>query len=511
MPGLPNSLENKLKHCGTLPSIPVVALQVLALCQDEDIGIQKVARVLERDPALSAKVLKVANSAWYGVRSQITTLDRSMSLLGINATLSLALSFSLVRSLGSNPKGRSYHKAYWKRSVIASVAARIIGIRSGSARSDELFVAGLLQDIGILVLNETIPDQYGPMIAKSEGDHRRLIRIELETFGADHAAVGEWLLCRWNLPEKLRMVVGRSHAPDVSAGSETDLLTRGVALASDIADIWVNPQTDVATATARDTFVRSMDGTGDQFEQLLAEIAEALPEATCNLDVDIGGELMVNRILDQAREALVVLNLKAQQKTYEFHQRSQTDPLTSLSNRACLDEILPQYFTAAQRQGEPLSIIFLDLDYFKKINDTYGHQAGDAVLKAVARVLMREIRKPDIVGRFGGEEFLCLLPNTPEPGAAIVGERLRTAIAKHRYEVGENLEIRVTISVGCATHSTARTFASIRELINAADQCLYAAKNAGRNTMVTLDKLLEGLHQPSRSEKSPERQPSIAV
>ena len=93
---------------------------------------------------------------------------------------------------------------------------------------------------------------------------------------------------------------------------------------------------------------------------------------------------------------------------------------------------------------------------------------------------------PDIVGRYGGEEFLCLLPNTPQNGAALVGERLRAAIASQRCEVPGNRKIVVTISVGCATMSSERPFRDIEELIDAADKCLYAAKNAGRNKVVNL-------------------------
>src|SRR5512137_2157079 len=109
MSDLPDKLHRKLQTCRTLPTVPSVAVQVLNLCQDEEVGIPQIAKVLEGDPALCAEVLKFANSATYGVRCQVTTLDRAVTLLGVNATLSLALSFSFVRSLKKNGKDRFDH------------------------------------------------------------------------------------------------------------------------------------------------------------------------------------------------------------------------------------------------------------------------------------------------------------------------------------------------------------------------------------------------------------------
>jgi diguanylate cyclase (GGDEF)-like protein len=180
----------------------------------------------------------------------------------------------------------------------------------------------------------------------------------------------------------------------------------------------------------------------------------------------------------------VVLNLQAQQEARELQHRSQIDRLTSLYNRAYLDEILPQYFDASRRLSEPLSVIFLDLDHFKSVNDTYGHQDGDRVLVAVAKILRSAVRAPDIVVRYGGEEFVALLPNTAEQGAEFVGQRLRAAIASQRYDISDGRQVSATISVGCATTSLRRPFQNERELLSAADKCLYAAKGAGRNKVV---------------------------
>jgi diguanylate cyclase (GGDEF)-like protein len=487
MHDLPVDLQIRLKACRTLPSVPAVVLEVLDLCQDEDVGVPKVARVLARDPALSAKVLKVANSAWYGVRSQVTTLDRALALLGINATLSLALSFSFVRSLRKDGKAHFDHPGYWRRSAIAAVASRVIGGSVSDLSGDELFLAGLLQDLGMLALNEAVPELYGPIVGSAKQDHVILAEIERQELGADHAAVGAWILGRWNLPVNLRSAIAGSHDPESITDPKVKPLGRTIAVASSVAEIWTNPKTGAATASARNAALSLLGMTPEKFENILADIASKLPEATSNLDIDIGGEETVNKLLDEAREALVVLNLQVQAQARELQHRSQVDRLTSLYNRAYLDEILPHYFDVSKRMEQPLSVVFIDLDHFKRVNDSYGHQAGDRVLIGVAKTLRSALRNPDIVVRYGGEEFLVVLPNTGDEGALLVGERLRAAVSKKRFTISDILEVGVTISVGVATMSDRRIFPTEKELIDTADKCLYVAKSAGRNKVITMN------------------------
>lgn len=489
MSDLPDKLQKRLEACRTLPTVPAVALQILNLCQDEEVGIGKISRVLAGDPALCAEVLKFANSASYGARCQVTTLERAVTLLGINATLSLSLSFSFVRGLRKHDKTGFDHNSFWRRSAVTGEAARVIGTWAKAASRDELFLAGLLQDIGMLALNESMPELYGPVIAAARGNHELLVEIEQETLGTNHAAVGAWLLKKWNLPDNLRLAVASSHNLQGVSSEKHDLFIRSAALASAVAGIWTNPQTAESTARAREASVLLFDMPQDWFRGLLDEIAVTLPESTSTLDIEIGSEETLNLLLDQAREALVMLSLHAQQRAQEVEQQAQQDPLTSLFNRTHLDKVLPRYFSMAQKSSQPLSVLFLDIDHFKSVNDSFGHQAGDRVLVATARVLRSGLRGPDIVGRYGGEEFVCLLPNTPQEGAALVAERLRAAIAAQSCEISSDLKITVTVSVGCATMSDDREFAGVDELVRAADKCLYAAKNGGRNKVVSLEAL----------------------
>jgi diguanylate cyclase (GGDEF)-like protein len=489
MNSLSENLQIKLKACRTLPSIPAVVLEVLDLCQDDSVSIGQVAKVLARDPALSGKALKVANSPWYGVRSQVTTLERAITILGVNATLSLALSFSLVRGL-QKASGGFDHRAYWLRCVICAAASRIIGEHVNAANHEELFLAGLLQDIGILVMNEALPDSYPTIVKSANGDHALLSELERREYGCDHADVSAWQLARWNLPLNMQQAAASSHETALNI-EELSIFDKCITLAGDIAGIWTQSDLNAATAQAREKSIRLFSMSSESFEKILSDIGKALPEVTANLDVNIGGENFVDRVLDQARGALIELSLQANRTAHDVQYQAQRDELTSLANRSYLNEILPQVFVAARELKQPLSVLFIDIDNFKIINDSHGHKGGDGVLESVARVLRLCTREFDTVARYGGDEFVILLSNTTAKAAADLSKRIQTAVMMHPHTVAQDVAIPVTISVGCATTAGAHIFSTASDLLDAADRCLYAAKSCGRNRVVTLEKLDE--------------------
>ncbi len=161
---------------------------------------------------------------------------------------------------------------------------------------------------------------------------------------------------------------------------------------------------------------------------------------------------------------------------------SQTDALTDLDNRRYVEERLTEMFGHAARFGEPLACMMCDLDKFKSVNDTYGHQAGDAVLKQLAVILRHEAREIDRIGRYGGEEFIYLLPGTTADAAMVFGERVRAAVEAHEFTFPEG-SLRRTMSCGVAAWPHPG-IDSADALVKAADDALYVAKETGRNRVV---------------------------
>lgn len=156
------------------------------------------------------------------------------------------------------------------------------------------------------------------------------------------------------------------------------------------------------------------------------------------------------------------------------------DPLTGAGNRVALDKTLTREIELAKRHAQELSILMLDLDHFKQINDEFGHSMGDRVLQATAACMTRCIRQTDMCFRYGGEEFLILLSNAEHAGALRIAERIRQSICSLDF-AAEKAELQVTASIGCATMSLDDTMVS---LVHRADKALYQAKHAGRNRVV---------------------------
>jgi diguanylate cyclase (GGDEF)-like protein len=163
----------------------------------------------------------------------------------------------------------------------------------------------------------------------------------------------------------------------------------------------------------------------------------------------------------------------------KFELLSRTDELTGLANRRYLLERLRQEIYRAQRYGSPLCVLMLDLDHFKQVNDTHGHLVGDQVLAAVGRLTRGVIRTSDIAGRYGGEEFCVIMPETDAAGARVFAERLREHLASEAHAGTQGQPVHVTCSIGIGELSP-RT-QDLKELLAVADSALYRAKDAGRN------------------------------
>lgn len=161
----------------------------------------------------------------------------------------------------------------------------------------------------------------------------------------------------------------------------------------------------------------------------------------------------------------------------EIYRLSVYDGLTMLHNRRYLLEFLERELSRSNRHQRPLSFAILDVDHFKQINDTYGHLAGDRLLTAFSALLLRNVRREELIGRWGGEEFAFILPETTLSGARIACEKLRELVEREEFSVG-GCPIRITVSIGVAEHSPHETSDA---LIACADENLYRAKNGGRN------------------------------
>ncbi|MBS1169473.1 MAG: diguanylate cyclase [Burkholderiaceae bacterium] len=472
------SIAQRLRYCSTLPSLPAVAIRIIDLANKPETSMVQICEQVSLDPALSAKFLKVARSPLYLTRRAANNVRQAVSLLGTHASIMIALSFSLMQSFRENPDSKHIDTVrFWRRAVLCALACRALGEKCGLKKLDDLFLAGLMQDIGILVFDVMMPEEYAP-VNQAATDHDALLETEREVFGAGHDEVGYWLLKRWKLPDYLALSCLARH----SLTQEKEAMSRMagcIAVSGYIADQFMNMgNREMAThsATAAKEF---LDLDDDGLADVLDAVAMSLPEAESLFDISLLDSSEISALMSEARDLQMLRQLK---KSRELELNSQRDALTGAHNRGYLDSILEREFELSSRHGWPLSVAMIDLDHFKTVNDMYGHQVGDAVLISVVRAVQGVLRPDDIFARYGGEEFVVVLPGAGLESTLRVLQRLKDSISSLEHFPIKGEPLRITASIGVATHMDAgQRFERIEDIVKAIDQAMYQAKNRGRN------------------------------
>ncbi len=472
-----------------LPSLPAVAVRIIDLVQQPDVSVDELASVVANDAALASKILRTANSSYYARARSVSKISDALVVLGLRRVKTLALGFSLVDDLRSRGGGKGLdYTEFWQRSLFTAVAAREIARRQRFKETEEAFLGGLTHSLGVLALNQAFGDAYGRLFTEAKGDYQQLIHLERLHLGFDHGALGGALGEKWNLPPILTASLRCVGAPDFAPAEFRDIV-RCVALGAMAADFLLGQDPAATLGSFREKCAGWFGISIDTGDEILSVITEDAAPMRALLDLPEGRSVSVGDLLAQANEALEALSLEAELENSRLERErssyaieAATDALTGLANRRRFDEFLDFQLRTAAATRTSVALLMIDIDFFKKINDTYGHQAGDSVLKAVAAVVRTTIRTDDLVARFGGEEFAVVLPSTPLRGAGVLGKRVREAIDIALMPIDDGREIHVTVSIGVAALAPRGQF-DPSHLIKAADQALYDAKNAGRNTV----------------------------
>ncbi len=483
-------LSAALSICRDLPSPPAIAARLIELAQDPETDIASVADAIALDVGLSARMMRIANSPLYASRRRIDNLGQALTMLGLNATLQLSLGFSLSSALRGGEQLQQLHEATWRRAILSALSARYLGAACGVRRLEELMLAGLLQDLGILALLQVHPDRY-PATLAAASDNSDLVAREHALFGCSHADVGAQLCNQWGLPRYLAEAIGHSEPPGVPA----DLFERCVSLSGHVAAIWLARDTDHAHATALQLAQQQLGLDSARFEQVLQQVSQMLPDVSALFEVPIPSPARAAYLLEHANELVMLRNLRElqdagsnrrraedfEQQARQLSQQAHLDALTGVLNRRQLQSVLEQEFKRAISVDSPLSLAFIDLDDFKKINDAHGHLVGDQVLQSFANCLQSQLRDADTVARYGGEEFVVLFPGAAEQTAVEVLRRVLQVVTDTPMAVIDETPLHVTFSAGVATHGDYERFNDTHGLLQAADDVLYRSKSLGRN------------------------------
>ena len=495
MSQMPEHILQRLRTCTNFPTPPPVAMQVLQLAQNPDIDLAKVADAVSADPAIAAKVMRIANSAMYARRRQSANLRQALITLGLNATLTLALSFTLVQALKKTSTGGFDFQAYWRRTVLSAAWGKLLASELGRRDAEEIFLASLLQDLGMLVVFKLWPEVYEG-IAPFRIEHPRICQHEQNCIGTDHRAIGAALLGIWNMPTNLVQAVQHSHDP-TGAGVEAECraFVRTVALSGELSEVWLGSRNDMTLRRVGQQAHKFLGIQPHRLGEMFEMVREQLPVAEELFQMDLYDAAQLQDITDAARETLMVHNLRQidknkdlelskqqlEEENSELKHENVKDPLTNAHNRRFFEESLAREFDSTAKHGWPLSVVFVDIDKFKQINDGYGHQTGDAILQTVAQLLRETLRETDIVARFGGDEFVLLLPGVDAVKADAVGIRICEEARLRKVQTTDGRSVGMTLSLGIATSDPLNRFDGPKALLAAADSALYQSKRDGRD------------------------------
>lgn len=480
-----------------LPTPPAIALRIIEEVQKEEPSFTRLTELINTDPALTARVLRIANSPIFSPVGRIDSLDKAITRMGTILLTNVALSFVLVGNFKQIPDSDFNFEYFWKRSVTAAVGANIIA-REICRSNDYIFIATLLHDIGIIIADSCLPSYRE--IFSSESTHASINETEQDHFGFSHAKLGSELLKQWGLPDQITIPIAWHQQPDMAPG-EAECPARVIYLSDNLSAAFHGKPAAHKLKIFRDELKLHYQLSDKTIDRMIEEISVQSSEVLSFFDISSKLAKSATELLQEANEALSNLNLsttqlKRQYKTEKEHaQRTSAqlsesnaelsrlafqDSLTGLYNLRYFHDHFDRELQRASRYNSIFSLFMFDVDDFKVINDTYGHQAGDKLLQEIANTTLQTMRNTDLVARYGGEEFAVILSETTLDVAGEIAERLRENISQLVVDwEGETLSI--TVSIGVSFYCSKNANLTKNQIIAIADAGLYRSKKKGKN------------------------------
>lgn len=488
-----------------IPSPPTIAVQILNTVQDSESSLADLEKIISADPALTSKMLRIANSAFYSLPNEVNTINRALSILGTNVIKNIALSFVIPSYLRGDSTSFFDFDYFWRRSVTSAVAAELL-VGLLKEKNEDIFVTAILQDLGILLMYLNKGQEYAMTLKESfDNINISLIEIEQKKYDFDHQKLGFALLSDWSIPTSITMPMQFHHEPE-SAPEEYQKAANILMAANMMSAIYTSGNTGERVQELQVILEEKFSIEPEKSRKLLDDVALTSVDVLQIFDIDPGLMKPYSQMLQEANDALGKLNLSYEQLILELQESKEKterfanelreanvqlqelafrDGLTNLYNHRYFQETLGKELERSKRFGRPLSLILFDIDFFKKVNDTYGHPAGDQVLINLANAINSAVRPNDIIARYGGEEFAVILPETGRTGMKVFAERMRRCVESVTTTV-KDTPIKVTISGG-GTEFSADSGVSQQELLDSADRGLYMSKENGRNRITIVD------------------------
>jgi diguanylate cyclase (GGDEF)-like protein len=474
------------------PPVCVVATRIVQEAVNANASAAELAKLAQSDAGFAMRVLSVVNSAAFQRGHKVANVQQACALLGVRGLRNVALGLIVGDMVPLNDDGAELLSVSLRRGV----AARVICEALGRKDMDEAFTAGILLEVALLAqARENL--STAAQIARMPAAHRRVVERAFSV--ADHAEAGAALAREMGLHETTVEAILHHHDPAPPAAPLAQLAWA----AERVAAVWEGGDVARLRAAARETLLQ-LGLKQDTADGVLRRIPELVTQTASAFQRSVGDQIDLDQLQADAHAQLVELNqgyeqvvrrleellrekdaLAAELKkaNAELETLAATDALTGLPNKRSLMNALNRDLALADRTKTSLALVVADVDFFKKVNDTYGHLTGDLVLAKMGQILPKCVRASDMAARYGGEEFVAVLVGTHTEGARIVAERMRTSVQQATV-AGPKGPLSVTASFGVAAITGPGCRASATDLIARADAALYEAKRAGRNRVV---------------------------
>jgi diguanylate cyclase (GGDEF)-like protein len=487
-PDTESRIQSILDTAGNLPTLPGIALRILEAVKQEDTGLKEVGDILRSDPPLATKVLQIANSSLYGMK--VVRVQHAVNILGGELVKNLVLGFSLIRNTSADNSEFFDYTRFWKDSLISAISARRILQERAPSLMENAFILGLIHNIGILFLVQSMPREYEQVIrtAREEGTPQH--EVEERLLGVTHLQLGTYIAKKWGFPDTLTIPIAYHHSPEaVPERGQNQILTETLHFAVQFSNFFHATDKGLHLALIERILRYYRIDQLVEIDDLVEHVQDQTQDIFPIFELSVKDDHNYIQIVEEARQelinssrAFIERHLAQQNEIERLRVLATHDPLTKVHNFQKFTEDLDNELERVHRYHSRFSFCFLDIDDFKTVNDTHGHLTGDKVLKSVADYLRYNVRQTDVVARYGGDEFVLLMPGLTARKACQAMERLREGIAQMSTVV-ENVSIRVTVSCGVFCVSP-ETITSKDEVLKQADRTMYEAKHADKNKTV---------------------------
>ena len=475
--------------------LSLIALQIVRESLAPEASLPELAKLAESDPGFAMRIIAVVNSPAFGPQRHVSDVRQAVSMVGIRGLRGIGMSLALSDMVPVGDAGRILLGNSLRRAVASQLLAQLMGQKE----VDEFFTTGLFLEVGLL--SRARDDLDGAAeVARLPALHRTM--HERAAGLPDHPTAGAALAATFMLPAHVEAAVLQHHAE-----TPPEALSSRVAWAAErLAAIWEGGDAVQNRKAAIDAAL-ALGLSADDAQTALKNLPDLVVAAATAFDRDVGPQQSVESILVDVNRSLLemtqnydaavrrletllaekeLLGKQLVEANTQLTRLASTDALTGLANKRALEEALTRDLARAERDQTWLTIVISDIDFFKKVNDTYGHLTGDEVLRQVGRAFGSKLRGGDLAARYGGEEFLLILPGSNVVGGKIAAERLRKSIEELTMQ-GPNGPFHITSSFGVASVCGPGCGGKIKDLISRADTALYAAKHGGRNRVVAAE------------------------